>query len=690
MTRVLLLAIAILLVAASAQANNTIITTNIANAPGRQNTHSYAGGNNLTSDRVLAGPGYVSSTGVFTNGTAVYLWIDTTPGSATSGSNDTSFAGTPCPSPGTSTVTDGGITWECLVLVDYNTLSGYLMDDVLWSSGASHLYNDYVVSDSPPKIYRATPTQTTGCTSGNAAPTGTGSSISDHGTGAGTCLWDFFETLAYSSQRLHIPKETWPTCPGRAVVNMLDYYVGQIWYGGVSRQEYVGGANGENDPPIAMAHWDAGENNPNPQCTNNDEVPPSPLTGTGTTFPTAFTTLINWSLICAPQDCFAANPNKNSNALEYNSANGVSIHGTSAAAAQTGFYNVMDQGSGLASLDVEWPAIIGLQIKSDNFTALDGYFRGLTGTFVYDDILDGPGFATASQSFTTYGDGGPTFLQDVIIKRGTDNGGAAVGVFYPSGIYSSTIINLGTGSDTVCASGVSAGIAVGTFQNSALFGCAHPIAFAAFSGGIGGPTTLSAAITTTSRPASFTTTGQCCATQSGGGSGFEEVIIDNEIALFTGTEPGTSFPNGLGAPQYGTSSATHLNGANIAAYPYTNPTASNNAIGSTCSPTNATFTSNGNTYADIPLPGASLCGLSSASQFVNPATDFKLKSGSSLIGAGASLTITATGLFNVPYTNTLDILGNTRTSGTDIGAVNFISSATPTPQGPSVRRAGHR
>ena len=111
MKRILLSLAALLLSVLPAFATNTIITSQIANAPGWQASHSYIGGDNFSSDRVLAGPGWAAgSPGAFTAGSNVYLWIDTTAGAATSSGSGNGPQ--TCTTPGSTTVVDGGITWN--------------------------------------------------------------------------------------------------------------------------------------------------------------------------------------------------------------------------------------------------------------------------------------------------------------------------------------------------------------------------------------------------------------------------------------------------------------------------------------------------------------------------------------------------------------------------------------------------
>lgn len=87
-------------------------------------------------------------------------------------------------------------------------------------------------------------------------------------------------------------------------------------------------------------------------------------------------------------------------------------------------------------------------------------------------------------------------------------------------------------------------------------------------------------------------------------------------------------------------------------------------------------------------PGANtLFSLTASSQFVNTASDWRLKSTSALVGAGASignLTIQNGTLIYTFNADTPDIVGATRPNGAsyDIGAWEFYASAPPTIAGP--------
>ena len=279
MRRILLSLAALLLATLPALATNTIITSQISNAPGRKDTQSYTGGDNFTSDRVLAGPGWNSSTQKFTAGSAVYLWIDTTFGAHSSGTGDTPFA--TCTTPGTTTATDGAVTWKCLTKIDYNTISAWNWDDAPWATSTTYYAETYVVatvSPNPPGIYTTAnnSTFTSGSPSCTSASSGSFNPASD-----GTCTWSLVMYIGganYSSQVSYIPKQQWfggwgPVGGYFPTVEYEDYYVANVWYGGVSRQEYVDGANGETDPIALTTHvsTDANGGEEHPLCKTNGQ-----------------------------------------------------------------------------------------------------------------------------------------------------------------------------------------------------------------------------------------------------------------------------------------------------------------------------------------------------------------------------------------------------------------------------------
>jgi hypothetical protein len=161
--RRLALLLAALLWAAPASAT---VTVNVANAPGWQSSHSYA-----LKDRVVAGAGWNGTT--YTSGSALCVFAVTVGG--TGGSDPTVFntacaSGTPAgvgggldgsiPAgwSGASTVTDGGVTWALLAVVDYVTITGFGCDDARnWAQSTTYQFIDSVVNGGHCYTNRADP-----------------------------------------------------------------------------------------------------------------------------------------------------------------------------------------------------------------------------------------------------------------------------------------------------------------------------------------------------------------------------------------------------------------------------------------------------------------------------------------------------------------------------------------------------
>src|SRR5215469_12286748 len=229
------------------------VTAHVFNSPGWLPSTSYSVG-----ARVLAGPGWDPVGQTFTNGSAVYEWALAGSGGTSSASQPAGFAS--CPSPtnygggfngtapsqwlGHTTVSDNGLTWYCLVKVDYNSITGWFYDTGAYNttSGTGYFPGDYVLSDTPTRIYRQMNTSIAGpCATAGVSPTGTGSAITD-----GTCTWAFVNPLNYSSQASFIPKDKWGTgIHGITQSQLSQNYFGVVGYGGSNLQEYLAGSNGE-------------------------------------------------------------------------------------------------------------------------------------------------------------------------------------------------------------------------------------------------------------------------------------------------------------------------------------------------------------------------------------------------------------------------------------------------------------
>ena len=278
-----------------------IIVSNIHNAPGWEPNAHYSTGN-----RTVNGLG----------------WTPGSPGSYTSGAGLnayqlTSGACTSAPRGGPTgigaSISDGTCTWKYLSSVDYVSITGWAFDNVSWTPNTSYLFQDYVVSGSPPRAYRAQ----AACRSGAIAPIGTGTNFDDGG-----CLWNYYATITYSSQKSYIPTQRYLSgAGGRApTVQMTENHTALLW----NDREYMAGLNGENDPILLQAHNDFSDDNTNaetaPACSHlGKHWPHCSVDGTVPTL----------TLRAAPGESFRDNPNVQSNSLAYNPVNGVAIHSRS-------------------------------------------------------------------------------------------------------------------------------------------------------------------------------------------------------------------------------------------------------------------------------------------------------------------------------------------------------------------------
>ena len=648
--------------------NGTTITRQIANAPGWQRGHGYVGGDNFTSDRVLAGPGWTAGApGSFTNGRPVYLWIDTKEGaarSAPSGNGPQS-----CPHPGSTTAVDGGVTWKCLTRVDYDTITGFLFDDAPWHAGTAYHANEYVISDTPPKIYRITvakgqtltaPPYT--CTSGSTAPKGTGTDIAD-----GTCAWIYVIDLGYSSQASFIPKQKYLSgFNSAATVQMTDYHVGNIWYGGLSRPEYVPGANGEMNPIAVMAHWDFTHDN------DTADVGPGcgidTCDGGETTWPTSYTGAYRVTLMAQPTDSFAGNPKAQSRALAYDAANGVAIHATSARSIG-GWTGLLQRGDAIELWDSQ-TNIYGLQIKSDNAGGIEGP-RDNNETIqnvIIDAVgnCDDPSDCRASEDKygPLYLDGGGAVLNSLIIMRGTKPGATGIWFKYVTQLINLTIINAGHSPGSACIVQLSAALGrAGPIRNVYCGGFTYQVGYASILGRI----TLKADVDP--RASSISTNGRCCE------SGISYVLVDHEIMQIIAGAGSSSIAVARGA--LGTIPAAHTAGSTIG--PTFDPTtigaSAGNATSNTPQAPSVTFLNGKSTYLAINLPqvdttcgGHSCFGVTAEDAFVSATRDFRLSPSSRLRGSGAPAKVRYG--WNAPYVNSADIVGTPRPRGGeyDIGA----------------------
>lgn len=231
------------------------LVRNVSNAPAWQQSTAYT--SFPQDDRVLAGPGYNPSTGIYASGQPLYLWAVMPNSGGTSGHNS-SYSSTfsNCPRPanvggtvapggykGSGTpawnaathVTDGGVTWVCLTPVDYPTITSADVDGgVPWAPSTTYYIYQFV-STSSGKAYFLNPAGLSAasgisCTSGSSEPTGTSTS-SD-----GNCSWIYQGQMLYSSQT-HIQKHQinqYLNVPGAQIAAMPQnnfVTITQLWVG---------------------------------------------------------------------------------------------------------------------------------------------------------------------------------------------------------------------------------------------------------------------------------------------------------------------------------------------------------------------------------------------------------------------------------------------------------------------------
>lgn len=200
--------------------------------------------------RVLAGPGYVAGSG-FTSGTAVFLWAAT---NTTSGVSSASGNGPQsCPNPwltnpgSPTTVTDGTVTWQCMVQINSNDANNTFEDSgVAWATSSIHQFRDIIESnnnlyimdnsaDTGPFVANSPNYDCISKTTGSG-PTGTGSHIVDGDvttqlgvltngsaliTVASTVGLNIGEGIAVAGSG------SWPA-PGDGSSNVWTAYIGQV------------------------------------------------------------------------------------------------------------------------------------------------------------------------------------------------------------------------------------------------------------------------------------------------------------------------------------------------------------------------------------------------------------------------------------------------------------------------------
>jgi hypothetical protein len=407
--------------------------------------------------RVLAGPGWTpGAPGSFINGRPLYLWQATSTG--TSGKTAPNLAGS-CAAG--AAVTDGGVTWKCVTIVDYNTITGFLWDNRAWQPNAAYFAYDNIVNAGRSYILAWGTSQSldkppfTCKSASSGGPTGTGLNIRD-----GECAWTYIADVGangtYTSRKSYIPTDIYFAGGGHPATGISDYHTGRIWYGGAAQQEYVGGSGGETDPVTVSNRYsntnsiyNKGEvhvvcGDDHAKQAWSSAVPGNACAGTIAQFPEALAGGYQITLEASAADRFNNHPQIRNYPLIYNAANGVAIHGVTAASNP---YNFSGNGGGLHggdALSVGFNNSVTaayLQLKADHGSGFDGEPNG-NGTCVYDSLIDATGWGTGSPWVVTQ-DGGGCTLQNIIIARGNNLTAALYYHYVPSPV-NNTIVALGT------------------------------------------------------------------------------------------------------------------------------------------------------------------------------------------------------------------------------------------------------
>ncbi len=230
---------------------------NVANAPVWT-----AGATIAAGSRVTAGPGWNGS--AYVQGQPIYLWALAGSGGTTGGSQPAGLSS--CPSPanvgggldgstpagwsGATSVTDNGLTWKCLAVVDYVTMSDAAADDVPWAPTSQFAYFGYVLNAG--HVYINTDESVDPCiTASGGGPTSTaGGVITD-----GTCGWRYQQDFTYSSRRQRVGHQVYTGLGGwESQYSYEIHYV--VWYGGVAKPVYQAGVAGEADNIAIANHQD--------------------------------------------------------------------------------------------------------------------------------------------------------------------------------------------------------------------------------------------------------------------------------------------------------------------------------------------------------------------------------------------------------------------------------------------------
>ncbi len=457
---------------------------NVANAPAWQASHSYTQTGHL-GDRVLAGPGLTpGGSPSYTSGSNLYLLELTTFG--TSGSSQPTISS--CPSTG---ITDGSAIWQCLVKVDYITLSSPLWDDpVVWQPNVGTCTNDF--NPQPGCYWQEQIVVNAGyawrqcrwdgnvfqdCGAGGgglgalappykcvAASSGPGPTNPAHTVTDGTnCVWLAIAKIPYTADATHASayphqkQSAYPvtgTAGARAVIGIAATQMTiTTWQGGFATQTYTGGVGDETNPIATMYHTAFVGGDAAPNCDNT-------LAQSMDTNACGFTAdILAVKIVPAAGESFRDNL-VSTDPLAIDQTKGVTLTGVSH--------------TGITGCDgYTWAD--GLQIKSTGGTSPaygDLAFCHNNGQFVTNSILDSDGPTVFS------GDGAGISGNNLIINRSNVAGASGTFFKYYGQIYNTTYISLGSGANrTAHITSCGDVFGVKTTQNNNLyFGWANQVA----------------------------------------------------------------------------------------------------------------------------------------------------------------------------------------------------------------------
>lgn len=395
------LAAVLLLVSPLAAQAQTVITSQVHNAPGWKPNTVYNPANGPKT-RVNSGPGWLPATNSYVPGQPLAAY-ELVSGTCTSGT-----AGGPT---GTgAAIADGTCIWKHLSATDYISITGWSFDAPPWQAGPYN-YFAIVASGTPLRAYSLQ--DVAGCANSTAPPTGNGVNVIV--TTADGCKWQYRADITYSSGASRIPHQTYTNGNTQtATIRMVNDHRAELW----NDREYLAGQNGEANPIQVRYH-------------NDYKQEGGLLVG-------CLTTRCPRILITtAPGESFRDSLLPTDPLTGYDKTKGVAIRNTT-----------KDQWPlTAAGLDLHdnYTDIDGLQIKSDLGTAIDGLNSFSNYMSIDRSILHGG--ATGSAGPTTRA--GVSVDFGVVISNSLILSGGRFGVVckYPCFLLNSTVVGISPGNN---------------------------------------------------------------------------------------------------------------------------------------------------------------------------------------------------------------------------------------------------